>query len=69
MDLVPLLQVFSSFSCTVARKFSVQFSQLLDTLNVFASAQAVVKMSYPGPNGELMLEWVIPHPLFLPVCN
>ena len=54
-----MLQVFSSFSCPVARKFSVQSSQLLDTLNVFSSSTAAVKMSYPGPNGELMLEWVI----------
>ena len=48
--------MFSRFQCPLVRKFSVQLSQLLDTLNVFASTQAAIQISYPGPNGELMLE-------------
>ncbi len=50
--------MFKAFSCPCTCKFGVQFSQLLDTLNIFSSApaQADITMAYPGPNGELTFE-------------
>lgn len=49
-------EMFSEFKCGVVRKFGILFSQLLDTLVVFSSVHAATEISYPGPNGELMLE-------------
>jgi hypothetical protein len=46
-----------------AVKFGLPFQQLLETLAVFASGaaaggagEAQLELSYPGPNGELVLE-------------
>ena len=49
-------EMFSQFKCSSVRKFGVLFSQLLDTLIVFSSVHAATEISYPGPNGELVLE-------------
>ncbi|KAG1660041.1 hypothetical protein FOA52_010026 [Chlamydomonas sp. UWO 241] len=49
-------EMFGQFSVGSVARFSVQFSQLLDTLNVFSPIQSSTELCYPGPNGELSLE-------------
>lgn len=52
------MQLFSTYECPSASEtFGVNFSQLVDTLNVFASgSDEQLHLRYPGPNGELQLE-------------
>ena len=48
------LQLFSQYHSPGTRKsFGLQFSNLTDTLHVFASSGHELELRYPGPNMEL----------------
>ena len=52
------VQAFSEYSCPWARKaFGLNFSQFMDTLNVFAlGIGAELVLRFPGANEELICE-------------
>ena len=52
------LQLFSEYSCPwVQRAFGLNFSQFMDTLNVFGlGSGADLVLRYPGANEELICE-------------
>lgn len=54
-----LLQLFSHYSCPWVRKaLGLQFTQFVDTLNVFAlGTGAELVLRFPGPNEELICEY------------
>lgn len=52
------LQLFSEFSAPQKVALGLPFHVLLDTLTLFASSSGggELRLSYPGPNAELVLE-------------
>lgn len=57
---VPIVQLFSPFSCgaDVRHEFGLQLQLLLDTLALFTTASSPMTAHYPGPQGELVCEYV-----------
>ena len=54
------LQLFTDFSAPRRSSLGLPFHLLLDTLTLFASSgTGELRLSYPGPNAELVLEWVL----------
>lgn len=55
---ISIPQLFNHYqSPGIKQVFGVHFSQLVDTLSVFAtSSDASLSLRYPGPDGELQLE-------------
>ena len=54
------MQLFSAFNVRQETSFSLPLNTLLNTLEVFAPGDlGALTIRYPGPEAELMLEYVV----------